>query len=256
MNAQVKQQTDRERLESLMASPENLTKLGQVTAGVQTAISGLLDSIRTHSEAIATAKNAADTRTGEQSGLWKDVAAIAKQVTQAVKAAGLEDWAGYVFSVAVAPVMPHDDDEGKRAATVKSYLSTGKNTVVRLLLPETVEPEKFDAMTYRDVRAALNPPKNPGANKTRDTIRKQVAYIARWGDTNGNDASNNASTRMDAIAAETLKHYNAVKTAKDAKSAAARAAKELEAGRQQAPSEAGTVETTTGKPEAEGRKAA
>src|SRR4249919_964120 len=127
MNAQVKAPTDRERIESLMSNPDELQKLGQVTATVRAGISEILDSIRGHSEAIATAKNAADTRTGEQSGLWSDVAKIAEQVTAAVKANALEEWAGYVFSVAVAPVMPHDDDEGKRAATVKSYLSTGKN---------------------------------------------------------------------------------------------------------------------------------
>lgn len=254
MNAQV----TNESAKKLPTTPDELVKLGQTLGSVTQSIGAVLDSIRSHSERLVEFKNAADQKSGEQTGLWSDVAKVSRAVAEAAQAAGMGAWAGYIFEMAVQPVMPRDDDEGKRAATVKSYLSTGKSAVVNLLLPGKLDAGKLETMTYSEVRQAIKPPANPGADAARDDLRKMIAFIAKHGDKFGNDADNNAQSRLSAIRAAVEPHYNAVKSAKDAKASAAKAAKELADNRQNAPSEAGTVETsqTADKPEAQGRRAA
>lgn len=239
MNAQMNNNASK-----LPTTPDELVKLGQTLGNVSQSIGAVLESIRNHSEKLVEFKNASDQKSGEQTGLWSDVAKVSRAVAEAAKSAGMEAWAGYIFEMAVQPVMPRDDDEGKRAATVKSYLSTGKSAVVNLLLNGKMDGEKLETLKYSEVRQAIKPPANPGADAMRDDLRKQIAFIAKHGDKFGNDAENNAQSRLSAIRAAVEPHYNAVKSAKDAKSAAAKAARTIEGDRQQAPSEPATVETT------------
>lgn len=196
----------------------------------------LVEGIKEATAKVIEGKNAADNAKTEKNNVWKDVLTIVGNIVDATsEAPALRDWA----CEAVLGEFLHAEKESP-LATVKAYASTGKAVAVKLVTEQGMQLDTIKEMSYGDIRATINPPANRVATNIADELAKLVKYIARHGDAQGVDATAEL-TRLRGLVTET---YNTVKSSKESKSAAAKLAKELRANKQQAPSEASTVETS------------
>lgn len=210
-----------------------------LTAGkaIEAACKPLVDAIKANVAKATDAKNAADAGKTEKAGIWAKTLEVVGIIAEATKDAKTGKWREQLFTDVMGEFM--EVKEGEKPSTAKAYASTGRAVLVKLLPRMTLDDVK--AKSYADVRKLVSPPKNAEADGIAKRIGEQVRYILRNADKHG--GSEKAVARLDAIAAEVATHYNAVKTAKDAKASASKAAKELEANRQQRAAEGSTVET-------------
>lgn len=232
-----------------------IVKLENAAKTLRESVAESLEGIKRHGEKLADAINSADTKKTEQSGLWHDVAVVAARVAEVSKEMGIPQWAGEMFRATVREVMPSEDDEGRRAKTVRSYLSTGGKVVVDYLigdgLPENENGQRPDvtAIGYDEIRKLYAKPRDVGLDNLRDECVKAIRFIAKYGNkygsADGKEKPGEAFARLEKVrdALEPLVSDLRDRQARDSKAAKADAT--LRDNRQQAPSEAGTVETTT-----------
>jgi hypothetical protein len=221
----------------------DMAKIGNIANAILPQAEPLLAKIREDNAKLTDASNAADEAGTHRGTLWNDTLAIAELVFNAT--ADAPSLRTIIYSEVMGEFLGSETRN-----TAKAYASTAKNVLVKLWTDGDVSVDDVKAANYSEVRAMLKPAGNPQADADADDIRKMVGYVKRYGDKNGNGEGNteNAVTRLERIKAAATTEYNAVKSDKDSKTQAAKAARELKELQQQGPREAGTVETA--KPEA------
>lgn len=188
----------------------------------------LLDQIKAEGAKQVAAKNAADDAKTGKSGLWGNCVKLAEIVAAATEPNERE----MVFTIVARDLL-----EGEGTNTAKMYASTAKDVLVKL---HTEQGKTFEAIaeaSYGDIRKMLKPDLNPEFTQRFAELAKRLKYVGRKSDKAASlELLSNLEEFVNAV-------YNPLKAAADAKSAAAEAAKTLEANKQQAPSDGATVET-------------
>lgn len=236
---------EQKAMQTLLADPAGLK--AYITAGetVNAACKAHVDAIRRKVEAANDAKNAADTGKTVKAGIWAETLAVVGIIADATKDAKGAKWREQLFTDVMGDFL--SVAEGEKPSTAKAYASTGRAVLVKLLPRMSLDDVK--AKSYADVRKLVSPPKNPEADGILKRMTEQLRYIGKNADKHG---GTKAVARLEELAEYVADHYNAVKTAKDSKSSASKAAKELDANRQQRPDEPTTTETVQ-RPEADGK---
>lgn len=222
----------------------DMAKIGAIANAILPQAEPMLQRIRDDNAKLTDASNAADEAGTHRNSLWADTLAVAELVRNATTDA--PSLRTIIYSEVMGEFLGSETRN-----TAKAYASTAKSVLVKLWTEQDVPVDEVKNANYSEVRAMLRPVGNPQADADADDIRKMVGFIKRYGDKNGNSDTENAVTRLERIKDAVTTEYNAVKSDKDSKTAAAKAARELQGLQQQAPREAGTVETVAAKPEAQ-----
>jgi hypothetical protein len=221
----------------------DMAKIGNIANAILPQAEPLLAKIREDNAKLTDASNAADEAGTHRGTLWHDTLAVAELVRDATEDA--PSLRAIIYSEVMGEFLGSETRN-----TAKAYASTAKSVLIKLWTDGDVSVDDVKAANYGEVRAMLRPAGNPQADADAESIRKMVGFIKRFADKYGvGDAkAENAVTRLARIKDAIEPEYNAVKSEKDRQSQAAKAARELKGLQQQAPTEAGTVETV--KPEA------
>lgn len=212
-----------------------------LTAAMQTAENirldnvELIDRIKAEGQKQVAAKNAADDAKTGKSGLWGDCVSMAEIVAANVPATERE----MVFTLVLRDIL-----EGEGTNTAKMYASTAKRVLTVLHTDQGKEFSELREASYAEIQKMLKPDLNPEFTQRYTELVKQLKYVGR-------KAEKAASLELLAkLEDEVGKAYRPLKAASDAKTAAAKAAAELESNKQQAP-ETGAVVETVAKQEAQ-----
>lgn len=265
-----------EQLSEIPTDPDAMMRLADLVRSVRERGGEVIADIRADVQALNvskdTAKQVRDADTENSGKLYKDILRLVPMVAEATASREMRPFAHMLFNMLLADVV-----KGNPVATVKAYLSLGRNMVTRVYHDRMIRGENIEAITadvetknFTEARAMINPPKDPSADKMAkacmDAIRFIKAQANNFGEEfhmNGEDGkpdptlTTNAQNRLAAIYAFITPHYNAVKRAKDAataKSEAAKAGATMADGRRENEAEGSTVETVA-KPEAQPQRA-
>lgn len=212
-----------------------ITEAVRIGAEVKAENADLIKKIQEQAAKQVDAKNASDAAGTERKGLWSNVLLLAEHVAAA---APTKDTRAMVFDIVAADLL-----ESETANTAKMYASTARNVLVKLHTEQGKAFAELQEASYPDIRKMLNPPKNPDAEARIAKLSKELKYLSRKAD------KEKLSALLDSLESSVSTLYTAVKGEADKASAAAKAAKELEANRQQPPSQPAATETVA-KPEA------
>ena len=217
---------------SVMAAIVQAVTIGEQ---VKAENADLIAKIKEQAAKQVDAKNAADAASTERKGLWSNVLLLAENVAAAAPS---KDTRQMVFDIVAADLL-----ESETANTAKMYASTARNVLVKLHTEQGKTFEELHEATYPEIRKMLNPSKNPEAEQRIAELVKRLKYVSRKG------SKDDVSALLDTLENEVAALYNPLKQQADKESAAAKAAKELESNRQNAPTEPAATETVA-KPEA------
>lgn len=214
---------------------DSMMKVATIVQQVQQATADHLAAIREDqevlNEAAAFKADADDARTDT----WGHVIAIVGAVADATAdAPTLRD---LVYTYTMGEFM-----KDKERSTAKSYASTGRQVLVKLLTEQKMDFQKVSGMKYSEVRDALRPPKSAEQQEAENvaaTAKERLTFILRNAGKNGGDVLG----RVQRIAEAIEREYNPVKAAKDAGTKQAQAAREISDLRQQSPREGSATET-------------
>lgn len=187
----------------------------------------LLEAIKAEGSKQVDAKNAADDAAMGKGTLWGNILTLA-EACSVVKPEDRE----MVFTMVARELL-----EVEGTNTAKMYASRGKNVLVKLHTDAGKTWAELKEATYAEIGAMLKPDANPEFTARLKELTKRLKFVGRKG------SKGDTLALLDTLEAAVGVAYNPLKAAADSKSAASKAAKELEANRQAAPTEGAQTET-------------
>lgn len=186
------------------------------------------------------AKNASDegnTIKDGEGGIWKTVFAVAQTIEN--ETVGMETERHQLFTDALSLfLIPKTDDAGKplKLSTVGQYASTARKLLCEVVTKQGTKLDKYADLGVKDVRQLFRNKADAVMLEALSEAGKQARYAIKHG---GEDAHKELS-ELFALITEVYRPIKAKKDAASKKGQAAVAVPELQ---QQAPAEAGNVET-------------
>lgn len=209
------------------------------------AVRAKLDELNRITGVLAEAKNVANNATTEKGNAWQAIRAVALAVAEATTATPKVRELVY-NSVMVEYV---EADKASAKASLKSYVSTGRNAIIKLL-DVTHSAEQIEQLSYKEVRDALSVRADAvffdKVKKCADNLRyveKQIKNVKKAED--GEQQMAVLHSILDDVLNTSQALRNQFKSENDAKSHSSQLAKEIHADRQQNPTEPTVVETTS-----------
>lgn len=252
MNAQAKKvntdptagMTPHQRAAYYMEQAERADKLA---AGIQKE----LEAIREANGKATEVKNVADTASGIKSTIWENAFAIARYIGENAdipKAERVQYFRDVMAEFLAAPMQP--DGKPGKLTTAGQYASTAQKVLGTLVTEQGKSWDDLAGKPVADIRKMFRDETDRVLLDQLSEATKQARYVIKHGTKAEKAALVTQKIEQDGETVvvpgifDTIANlYQPVKARKDAKSKAAQAAKELEANRQQHPSEATTVET-------------
>lgn len=204
-----------------------------------------MDELNRITGVLVEAKNVANNATTEKGNAWTAIRAVALAVAEATAATPKVRELVY-NSVMVEYV---EADKASAKASLKSYVSTGRNAIIKLL-DVTHNAEQLEQLSYKEVRDALSVradavffDKVKKCGENLRYVEKQIKNVKKAED--GEQQMAMLHSILDDVLNTSQALRDQFKSEKDANSQSAKLAKEIHADRQQNPTEPTVVETTS-----------
>lgn len=209
------------------------------------AVRSKLDELNRITGVLVEAKNVANNASTEKGNAWTAIRAVALAVAEAT--AATPKIRELVFNSVMVEYVEADKASAK--ASLKSYVSTGRNAILKLL-DVTHTAEQIEQLSYKDVRDALSVradavffDKVKKCSENLRYVEKQIKNVKKAED--GEQQMAVLHSILDDVLNTSQSLRDQFKSEKDSNSQSALLAKEIHADRQQNPSEPTVVETTS-----------
>ena len=219
----------------------------KLAAGVQKE----LEAIRELNGKATEVKNVADTANGIKTTIWENAFAIARFIGENAdipKTERVQYFRDVMAEFLTAPMQP--DGKPGKLTTAGQYASTAQKVLGTLVTEQGKSWDDLAGKPVADIRKMFRDETDRVLLDQLSEATKQARYVIKHGTKTEKAALTTQKIEEDGetivvpgIFDAIANLYMPIKARKDAKSKSAQAAKELEANRQQHPSEATTVET-------------
>ena len=188
------------------------------------SIADAVQGIDSHISTIIDGKNAADAaKTAKESGVWGAVRTVVMEL------GALTENTPAIREMAFNAIFSRYVEAAKDSpeATVKAYMSTGRNMLVKLY--DVTDKAELAQAKYKEVRDLLSPPDDAEMFARLDEMRSQLATIRSKGFKAKRSAADKAALRVTLaeIEAAILGAFNSVQGEAKADRVADQAAREL-----------------------------
>lgn len=191
---------------------------------------------------LVEAKNVQGNALTEKGNAWQAILGVALAIAESTPTTVRE----LVYNSVMHEYVNADKASAK--ASLKAYVSTGRNSIIKLL-DVTHTADELKQLSYKQVREALSPRSDAvffdKVKKTSENLRyveKQIKTVKK-----GEDAEQQMAllhNLLDDLLAESQAMRDIFKNEKAENSQSAKLAKEIHADRQQAPTEPTVIETS------------
>lgn len=221
------------KITNLDAEIARLVAMKEASEKMKALLGDDLERLRELDAKSVAAKNVAGENTGTMGSIWELVYGITTKIHDATTDSPETREQMFVDALDefMNPPIPAGVDKVK-VTTAGQYASTARKLLVKVTEAKA-DIHEFDGKSVKDVRQSFKAADMLARLETAAGISKELRFIAKYG----------KADDLIAISEAVRVVYNPIKAARDAKSKKGEAAKAIPELQQQAPAEAGTVET-------------